>query len=83
MLCGLTFELSGAKRCGGGPGLAKMYKVPPTRAWRHAVGAPLERGVRRLSSGGLSLAPVTGTFRAHKKVSDQRYHEPESFRFRY
>jgi len=24
-----------------------MYRVPPDRAWWHAVAAPLERGVRR------------------------------------
>ena len=43
---GLTFELSGRRRQDARPGLAKMYCVPPDRAWRPAVGAPLERGVR-------------------------------------
>ena len=43
----LTFELSRHQRCGAKPGLAKMYRVPPDRAWWPAVGAPLERGVRR------------------------------------
>ena len=43
----LTFELSGRRRQGARPGLATMYRVPPDRAWRPAVGAPLERGVRR------------------------------------
>ena len=47
--CGLTFELSGRQQQDARPGLAKMYRVPPDRAWWPAVGAPLERGVRRLS----------------------------------
>ena len=42
----LTFELSGRRRQGARPGLAKMYRVPPDGAWWPAVGAPLERGVR-------------------------------------
>ena len=46
VLCGLTFELSGRRRQDARPGLAKMYRVPPDRAWWPAVGAPLERGVR-------------------------------------
>ena len=46
-LRGLTFELSGRQRQDARPGLAKMYRVPPDRAWWPAVGAPLERGVRR------------------------------------
>lgn len=41
-----TFELSGRQRQDARPGLAKMYRVPPGRAWWPAVGAPLERGVR-------------------------------------
>jgi hypothetical protein len=45
-LCGLTFELSGSRRQDARPGLVKMYRVPPARAWWPAVGAPLERGVR-------------------------------------
>ena len=45
-LCALTFELSGRQRQDARPGLAKMYCVPPDRAWWPAVGAPLERGVR-------------------------------------
>ena len=48
--CGLTFELSGRRRQDARPGLVKMYRVPPDRAWWPAVGAPLERGVRPLSS---------------------------------
>ncbi len=43
---GLTFELSGRQRQDARPGLAKMYRVLPDRAWWPAVGAPLERGVR-------------------------------------
>ncbi len=42
----LTFELSGRQRQDARPGLAKMYRVPPDRAWWPAVGAALERGVR-------------------------------------
>ena len=38
----LTFELTGRQRRDGRPGLAKMYRVPPDRAWWPAVGAPLE-----------------------------------------
>jgi hypothetical protein len=33
-------ELSGHRRYDARPWLAKMYNVPPTRAWWHAVGAP-------------------------------------------
>jgi hypothetical protein len=40
-------ELSGRQRYDARPWLARMYCVPPARAWRHAVGAPLERKVRR------------------------------------
>ena len=43
----LTLELSGPRRCDARPGLVKMYRVSPARAWWPAVGAPLERGVRR------------------------------------
>ena len=46
-LCGLTFELRRGRRQDARPGLAKMYRVPPDRAWWRAVGAPLERGVRQ------------------------------------
>ena len=44
--CNTTFELSGRRRQDARPGLVKIYRVPPDRAWRPAVGAPLERGVR-------------------------------------
>ncbi len=44
--CCLTFELTGRRRWDARPGLAKMYRVPPDRAWWPAVGAPVERGVR-------------------------------------
>ena len=43
----LTFELSGRQRQDARPGMAKMYSVPPDRAWWPAVGAPLERRVRQ------------------------------------
>ena len=45
-LCGLTFELRGRQRWDARPGLQKMYRVPASRAWWPAVGAPFERGVR-------------------------------------
>jgi hypothetical protein len=45
-LSGLTFELRGRRRWDARPGLVKMYRVPPDRAWWPAVGAPFERGVR-------------------------------------
>ena len=54
-LCGLTFELSGRQRQGARPGLAKMYRVPPARAWWPAVGAPLERGVRPQSESHMRV----------------------------
>ena len=46
-LCCLTFELSGRRRQDARPGLVKMYRVPPARAWWPAVGAPVERRVRQ------------------------------------
>jgi hypothetical protein len=39
-------EITGRQRQDARHGLAKMYGVPPDRAWWPAVGAPLERGVR-------------------------------------
>jgi hypothetical protein len=45
-LRGLTFELTGRQRQDARPGLVKMYRVPPARAWWPAVGSPVERGVR-------------------------------------
>ncbi len=42
----LTLELTGHRRRDAKPGLAKMYRVPPARAWWPAVGAPVERRVR-------------------------------------
>ena len=41
----------GRRRWDARPGLAKMYRVPPGRAWWPAVGAPLERGVRPQCAG--------------------------------
>ena len=43
----LTFELTGRQRDDASARLAKMYRVPPAGRWWHAVGAPVERGVRR------------------------------------
>jgi len=45
---GLTFELTGRRRQGASARAVKMYRVPPTGRWWPAVGAPVERGVRRL-----------------------------------
>ena len=39
-------ELTGRRRQDARPWLAKMYRVPPDRAWWPAVGAPVERHVR-------------------------------------
>jgi hypothetical protein len=47
-------ELTGRRRQDARPGLAKMYRVPPVRAWWPAVGAPLERGVRPQCEAGCS-----------------------------
>ncbi len=47
VLRGLTFEVTGRQRQDAKPGLVKMYRVPPARAWWPAVGAPVDRGVRR------------------------------------
>ena len=44
---GLTFELRRHQRCDARARMAKMYRVPPAGPARHAVGARLERGVRR------------------------------------
>ena len=56
-LCRLTFELSGRRRQDARPGLAKMYRVSPDRAWWPAVGAPLERRVRRHSLTNRQVRP--------------------------
>jgi hypothetical protein len=36
-------ELTGRRRQGARPGTQTMYRVPAARAWRPAVGAPVER----------------------------------------
>ena len=46
-LCGLTFELSGRRRQDARARAVKMHRVPQAGPWWPAVGAPLERGVRR------------------------------------
>ena len=46
VLRGLTFELTGRQQRVARPGLAKMHREPPDRAWWPAVGASVERGVR-------------------------------------
>ena len=43
----LTFELSGRRRQDARARAEKMYRVPQAGRWWSAVGAPLERGVRR------------------------------------
>ncbi len=48
----LTFELSGSRRCGAWPA-GRMMKHSGPRAKRHAVGSPLERGVRHRDTGHL------------------------------
>ena len=57
---GLTFKLCRRRRQDAKPGLAKMYRVPPDRAWWSAVGAPLERGVRPHSQRGGSIDRLHG-----------------------
>ena len=44
---GLTFEVSWHQRQDARPEPQKMYTVPVARAWWPAVGAQLDRGVRR------------------------------------
>ena len=63
----LTFELSGRRRQDARPGPVKMYRVPPARDWWPAVGAPLERGVRRR---------VCGTKANHAEYVCRRYFGP-------
>ena len=46
-LCYLTLALRRRQRHEARPRPQKMYIEPVAGAWRHAVGAPLERGVRR------------------------------------
>lgn len=46
---GPNVELTGRLRQDARPEPATMYRVPPARAWWPAVGAPVERRVRRLS----------------------------------
>jgi len=54
-LCCLTFELSGRRRRDAKARTVKMHDVPQAGPWWHAVGAPLERVVRR-HCGGVHLA---------------------------
>ena len=59
-LRGPTFEVRRDRRRDARPGLAKMYRVPPDRAWWPAVGPRLDRGVGPRRRGGhrLCLAEV-------------------------
>ena len=43
LCCCLTFELSGRQRQDARPGLAKMYRVPPDRAWWGSMPFRVER----------------------------------------
>ena len=43
---GLTFEVTWRRRRDARPELQKMYTVPAARAWWHAVGSQVDRGVR-------------------------------------
>jgi len=45
-------ELTGRRREDARPGPQKMYRVPAARAWWPAVGAPVERRVRRHAAQG-------------------------------
>jgi hypothetical protein len=53
-LCRLTFELSGRQRQDDRARPVRMLRVQQAGRWRPAVGAPLERGVRRHSDYGLA-----------------------------
>ncbi len=57
-LAGRTFELSWHRRWDARARLARMYRVPPTWPAWPAVGAQLERGVRRHSAAALLEALV-------------------------
>ena len=54
----LTFELSRRRWQAARPRLARMYPVPPARAWRLAVGAPLECGVKHHRTMHVQVPPV-------------------------
>jgi hypothetical protein len=80
-LCCLTFELSRHQRWDARPGPQKMYTVPVARAWWPAVGARLERGVRRHFSvrhersrsdtaPGTPVMSPLGVARANENVHD-------------
>ena len=75
----LTFELSGRQRHDARPRPQTMYTVPVAGAWWHAVGAPLERGVRRqcvrghTRSGGEVHAP-----KVLKSVGGEGHVAPDS-----
>ena len=56
----LTFELSGRRRQDARARAEKMYTVPRTGPWWPAVGAPLERGVRRQSCRAACPVHETG-----------------------
>ena len=71
-LCGLTFEVSGSRRCGAWPA-GRMMKHSGPRAKRHAVGSPLDRGVRHRLSGPVTVQaacvpPETQTYGCRKRL---------------
>lgn len=49
-MSGLTLEPSWHRRWDAKHGMAKIYRVPPVRAWRAAAGARLERGFSAVST---------------------------------
>ena len=53
---GLTFEVRRDQRWDARPGLVKMYSVPAARAWWHAVGSQVDRGVRLTEGLGAQSA---------------------------
>jgi len=62
----LTFELTGAQRWDARPGLVKMYRVPPARAWRPTAGPRLNEGLglARASQRCLAAADLMGLVRS-------------------
>ena len=70
--CGLTFEVSGRRRCGAWPA-GRMMKHSGPRAKCHAVGSPLDRGVRHRLSGPVTVQaacvpPETQTYGCRKRL---------------
>ena len=64
----LTFELRRDQRQDARPGLVKMYRVPPARAWWPAVGPRLERGVRQHCAGATDLPCMPIIWPLHRRI---------------